>query len=553
MASSEDPDNQTNRIICEDCTSDKGVTSYCVDCKVNLCEGCKSTFLHKKHKVLSTTYTDELSARQKQPKLPCKRHSDRECISYCIKCNKPCCRECLTDEHYQHSNINLEVAIKDATENVHSCIENLEANVLPSIEQFHSAVLDGIARYTESLDKATEASKRRFQSLREEIDRAEKDWMQQLETIKEADFTEMERIRNEVEDKINQTKDLISTCKTVMSESNELDLLSFKSKRPNICEIENGPVSLPASVHFQPSNFKTPKVFQLIGRIGRGRRNCIESIESEPAFSPSMIDVRSVKTIDGVRSDALMHTKNNDVWVNNNDTTKLTLYNESIKQIRAVSIDFSINDMAQTSLADIIVTDGTKKRLLRISASGVVRSQPVRATAPLEPWGICINDKQQIVTGLRAAARKQPIKLIVCSLDGSTVHQEIEKDESGKPFFKRTIYQVKQKKNGDYVVSDGDRIVCVSREGKRKWNYKVERSESVTYAVFGIVCDKYDNVIIAEYFNKTVYLLDNEGKLVTILLNKKDGIIEPYSLSVDKQGFLWVGQKQNTKVVKYIK
>ena len=153
------------------------------------------------------------------------------------------------------------------------------------------------------------------------------------------------------------------------------------------------------------------------------------------------------------------------------------------------------------------------------------------------------------MVGLRTGLRTPPIKLSIYSPDGSAVLQEIENDEDGKPLFRDEITQVKQNGSGDYVVADGDRIVCVSSEGGFRWDYIV----GLFMAIYGMVCDKYDNVIIADHYNDKIHLLSSEGKLVTTLLTAKDGIRWPRSLSIDRHGQLWIGQDESLKVVRYLK
>ena len=170
------------------------------------------------------------------------------------------------------------------------------------------------------------------------------------------------------------------------------------------------------------------------------------------------------------------------------------------------------------------------------------------STAPLTPWGVCVNDRQQIVVGVRAGYGIPPIKLVVYSPDGSTMLQEIEKDGSGKSLFEGEIYHLKQKGSGDYVISDDNRIVCVSRKGEYNWEYQLFQY------CFGLVCDQYENTVVAEYYSHKVHLLSSDSKLIKTLLTKDDGFIEnPYSLAIDKNGFLWIGQDKNIKVVRYLK
>ena len=292
-------------------------------------------------------------------------------------------------------------------------------------------------------------------------------------------------------------------------------------------------VSLPALLHLLPSVFQVPKLSELVGRIERkGTKLSVKKSKSRSSakedklpFTASMIAITHANAHKG-RGDSIIHT-NDGVWINNEDIEELTLYNENV---------------------DIIASDDeNNKRLVRISRSGAVTT--LCNTGELEPWGFCINDKQQIVVGVQAGYEKQSIKLAVYSPDGSALLHEIEKDKSGKTLFTTTIYQVKQNGNGDYVVADCARIVCVSGEGEYRWKYQVKQTGILTPRVYGMVCDRYDNIIITECNNDKISLLDSEGKLITTLMTREDGVSDPWSLAINKQGHLWIGQSGLVKVI----
>ena len=313
---------------------------------------------------------------------------------------------------------------------------------------------------------------------------------------------------------------------------------------------------MPALVKFLSSTYRIPKTSELVGRIEKENIKIgVEKFQSPSLpksdalpFSPSMVLVTSVKT-QGVKSHSILKTTNG-VWINNWDVEEITLYNENFDRIKTFPLEFKIRDMALTFSNDIIASDEKNRCLVRISRSGDVTT--LCNTGELEPWGLCINDNQQIVVGLRAVYETQPIKLAVYSPDGSALLQEIGKDKSGNPLFTIRIYQVKQYGHGDYVVADFDKIVCVSREGGTGESIRL-RSGIEPPIVLGMVCDRYDNIIIAEYWNYTISLLDSEGKLITTLMTREDGIRNPKSLAIDNQGHLWIGQNNNVKVMKYIK
>ena len=255
-----------------------------------------------------------------------------------------------------------------------------------------------------------------------------------------------------------------------------------------------------------------------------------------------------------IRARMILHTDQNEVWVYSNyeGLNKLTLYDEHFVEKKTLSLnDITLSDIALTSSQDIIATETgyCKQGLVKISTwgkrntIGLNRISTLCSTSSLLPWGICINNRQQIIVGLQAGWRKYPIKLVIYSPDGSTVLREIE-----TPAFRSGITNMKQNGNGDYLVADFYSLRCIGSKGGYKWGYHLEGIASVS----GIACDKYNNIIIAEYRNDKISLLSSKGKLVTILLTQEDGIRNPRSLSIDKYGQLWIGQDHSLKVVKYL-
>ena len=367
--------------------------------------------------------------------------------NFCKTCYKPCCQNCLASDHELHSLANIDETAESVKTDVQTYLKTSEAVVLPTIDNIHSVVKDGMAKYDKAFDKALDDSKIRVQALREEIDNMEKEWVQQQTAKKEKDMEEIEQARKEIEVKRKQTTDLIEECKSVIAESDDV------KKRPKCLkfdDIQPSTVCIPGAVNFHASDFKLSAASEIIGQMESGERISIETGDCRkdevPLFTLDMVQVSIVKTIEDVRCDHIMHTNNNDFWINDQGEGSLTLYNESAEQLKVVPLDISISDMALTCHGDIIATDFFNRRVIRISDTGDI-TELIR-TKPLVPWTCCVNDEQQIVVGVRGEFRRPPIKLVVFSADGSDVLQEIEKDKSGKPLFNKAVYQVRQNSKG---------------------------------------------------------------------------------------------------------
>ena len=251
-----------------------------------------------------------------------------------------------------------------------------------------------------------------------------------------------------------------------------------------------------------------------------------------------------------IRTYKVLHTDQNNMWIYTDGGT-LKLHDEHFNYKIIPDVSNHISNMALTASQAIVATDYHNKCLIKISPSGSIIST-LCSTGPLEPRGICINSRQEIVVGLGYpdicwTRQPLPAHLSIYSSDGSTLLGEnfLEDSDEFRPV--GLITQVEQNCNGDYVVASWNRIECVSSEGRIKWCYDVGSTDSVG----GIVCLKNHHVIVADTNDDKILLLNSEGKLVTTLLTEEDGISGPQSLSIDRHGRLWIGQENDIKVVKY--
>ena len=254
----------------------------------------------------------------------------------------------------------------------------------------------------------------------------------------------------------------------------------------------------------------------------------------------------------------LEHSDTNELWSFTCKESEITIYSENCEVLTSMQLEFEVNDMTRATANDTIATDGTNKRVVKISKSGGVT--PVFSTGRLIPDAICINDREQIVVGMRAGIEKPPIKVVIYSPDGEVVLREFEKDKYGKPMFKTRICRIRQNGNGHYVISDVENVLCVTRTGKVKWKNPVDG------LVYGLVCDRYHNIIIADYWNSKIRLLNSNGDAIALLWGslgiEGEGIVHysvndmlegPTCLSIDKDGHLWIGQMGKIIGVKYLK
>ena len=453
-------------------------------------------------------------------------------------------------DHQQHQCIGISEAASEAREDIQSILFSMENISLPRMERLLESVLQGKDKYNEFAQKAFDNSTKKFRYLRMQLDAAERDWTKQFNKRKQADIAEIEMIQAELDDQLTKMHDVINACKTALQETNNSALLSFQTDLSDAGNIGQKEISFPPVIIFFPSDYKLPVTEELLGVVKSGTRQqlCTDGTKEEllrrrHVFTKGMLQKTELFSIDS-SAECLGRTDKNEMLTYCDKT--ITIYNETFLIRYTIDLDFEVNDISYTPFHGIIVTDWAGRKVIEVSRTGEVCT--LLNSWPLIPGGLCIDDSEKIVVGLYAGYGVPPIKLVVYSVDNFEVLREIEYNTAGEPLFTKAILQVKQNGNGDFIVSDAYRIVCVSREGLNRWEYLLD----LDY-VYGIACDEYDNIIIAQRVSNTISLLDSEGSLLSTILTEDDGIIDPIPLAIDHHGNLWIGQEDEVKVVKYIK
>ena len=256
-------------VTCGDCEGNRDVRNFCLDCNVNICETCKGKRLHQQYKVRSKGHTDERNARRTSHK--CTNHPQKDYVTFCKTCNVPCCGVCISEMHSVHFFCSIDDAANEAREQVRTHLTDLETSLLPRIEQRGFDISDGITVYKDSIKSAREQCTKRIKHLKHELECTENDLKKQFDKIERIDRSKLDKIRNENEEQSYQTGSTIAACMDVLKNSNDIELLTFRSKIMNMSTPTIQDISLPPLVQFDPPRHILSSVNELCGRIIRRR------------------------------------------------------------------------------------------------------------------------------------------------------------------------------------------------------------------------------------------------------------------------------------------
>ena len=544
----------------DECVCHENVNTHCLDCRADICNGCRERCLAQGHNVGS-------------PHPLCKHHT-KPFVTFCKQCKEPCCVICITKQHAGHTFTTIEDAAKETRINLEVALKTQDT-MLTKLQNTRKDIEDDINAYNNAIQNALDTSRERVQLLRQQFEKTEERWFQRLGKIKADAIEKMETIKGNIDNQMRSKQQYIDDCKTTLAEGSDLAVLLFQSAKKDEEHIDMSDDTLPQLATFMPSNCNLSSTKALIGVIHHQPMYSAESKNSNfvetciiiisifllslalalssfhEILESKMIQVTDIKTITNIyteKCDTLIHTADNKIWVHNVDTSKrassITLYDANFNEINTIHMPSWVSDIIPTSSGDVLAT--VSVRLIRISPSGSHTTLYNSESDSLS--GLCINDQNQIVVGISLYVNETTVlrKLTVFSSNGSKVLREIEVESSGKRLFNRYLHSVKQNGNGDYIVSQEDGIVCVTREGEYRWKYETNS------VIYGSVCDRYNNIIIAEHSYHQIKMLSSEGKLIKTLLTQENGISFPNSLSTDTYDNLWIGQDENILVCRLI-
>jgi hypothetical protein len=115
---------------------------------------------------------------------------------------------------------------------------------------------------------------------------------------------------------------------------------------------------------------------------------------------------------------------------------------------------------------------------------------------------------------------------------------------------------VVENNNGDVCASDRNAkaVVVVNKSGRVRFRYDgtPARRKNAFYPKH-IVTDSMSQIIVADYNNDCLHILDQNGQFLRCVDNC--GLDYPNGLSVDSEGRLWVGLQDSgeVKVIQYMK
>ena len=204
-----------------------------------------------------------------------------------------------------------------------------------------------------------------------------------------------------------------------------------------------------------------------------------------------------------------------------------------------IDTDFDFSYVVLSPQRELLLTDATNSCIRSISPDKEVRTL---FRTQWEPWGLCCLHSGDIAVTFYQVGR------VVIYSRSAKIIQELDKTLFNKP------YRVAQNEvNNDLCVCDEGSKKIVALDASYHVRYEYKGQGNTYFSAKDLCTDSAGRILITEFSNHSVHILDREGGFLQYLLTGKQGQRDPVSIDLDSDGNAWVGQwNGEVKVVKYL-
>lgn len=586
MASNILPDAQAPINKCEVCSRGVDARFYCRECAQEMCKTCKTSHLRmnisRDHTIISIAKDKDTSIHEKDTiKITCSVHSKEQVQMYCVTCDAPVCHTCIADKiHNKHDFDKLtNVAERHKQDLLRFVKETKEEIVelgtsLKCIEVYKKD-------YMKLSDKAIDEINQQREEIKSKADAIADDMIKEVRRRKNEDMKSMDNQGQMLQKTIMDRKVLLPPCEEKLTSdiNTALTLKSFttdvrlkkKSSQPTSFEPVHPPVFVRSDVNDPQKTFgkledrkgkKSAIAVPSDRKYNTDREpaqrpgykptptgtNPTQNPEYKPASAGTSVNISTevVSHINtGIRSYVVCAVSDKEAWctggLGNGKDVVLVQSDGTVK--KRVKLDHNVYDITVTMSGAVLYTQYNGSTIRQYSPSKVISN-----TGSYNTRGIYATSSQQLLVCLCKSVNDN--KVVRMSLNGQ-IKQTIQYNKQNKPLFSFPRL-VTENINEDICVVDGhSTVVVVNKDGEFRFKYPESYQSTHTIGSCGIACDKLGYILISDYSNSQVHLIDIDGKFVKFVLTDQNSISQPWGLSTDHKGQLWVCNNEGSKVTVY--
>nr|XP_022297457.1 uncharacterized protein LOC111106881 [Crassostrea virginica] len=531
--------------------------SYCDFCHVNLCKPCIGEHIsdeYDKHKIVPF---QQRKSTLIYPK--CATHRNEDCKYQCKDCNIFVCFECVvSNQHQGHQYSKLEEMFTALKMQIKKDEDELENLILPKYEEIAVDLEREIASLDGEYEKLTTEISKLREEMHREVDNAINQMEMEIGEIKVKHHSILQKHLDEMKE-IQVLIQLSQTDLNELKESNKVSLtIQYTSKN---AQYSHFPPKLKVTMpEFQQKQLKREELLILFGELIPLSTTLEERVFTAKELNTSVRELldkpevlSTIKT--GHRSQRSVTCLNDDhIWTIGM-TADIKCFNiQSVLQnkIKTKSGEWHI-DIAVDYDGTVLYSDGTQITVYKVKND---QTEEIITLQGWKPAEICVTSSGDLLVTMYSDDYTQSQ---VVRYSGSTVKQNIQFDDEGKPLYSGNGYTkyISENRNLDMCVADygASAVVVVNQAGKLRFRYSGHSSTTKTkpFKPFGITTDSESRILTVDWDNHCIHILDSNGQFLRYIDNCD--LKYSHGLCVDSNDNLFVCEynEGNVKKIKYMK
>ncbi|KAJ8297467.1 hypothetical protein KUTeg_023998 [Tegillarca granosa] len=498
----------------------------------------------------------------------CVIHETEERDYYCRKCQSQICKLCRNEEHKGHRTRPLSAFVNTKRRELLEAVDNIKKGYLERLKGTLSEVTKQVEEMSCSVESVLSAVMERAEQLKREIDEIRDQLMEDIKSKETTALLYLEKVKSVLNTQLLAAGSCVQYIQNVLTLGTDRDVFSVStSVDEQFQEMQNGkPIAdiEETKIEFEAGDLRTELLQTGFGHCmmrssGPQRSRSVSfavgktrdlSIQLVASFEYAQDDADDECTGDE-SVHALASTSTGEAWVCCGwESTLLTLIDNTGNLVKQIDIEARIDDVTKTEDGCILISclrDYSVKKLdknLEISKLFKMPFYP-RGLAISADGGllVCMTDEYS------TSVLKDSRRLVAKYSESGDLIKSFENDGNRRLFTRP--YRVKENINGDICVTDktsmgAGRLVVLDEDGNLKYIYEGNTSNGVygrSFSPAGLCCDLNGRILVADSNNHSIHILDKSGQFIGHLLTREDGLNCPHALSLDPNGYLWVGDE----------
>ena len=523
-------------VPCDICDS-PAAKFHCNTCGDALCATCKERHLKSKG---TKTHVIVPYAKKLDPKylagLLCNTHNTNAPEYWCDTCSKPICGSCITNEHKGHQFSNITAILSEKRDAMLEEMKTLRDKTVSEWAEVLKQAQDITINYLANIDEIDKELEETAKEMHKEVDIILSQRKQSLQEMKTIGVAQLQELEEYLIGRLQKLKEEVERYEEQQKDSDPNVLLQFKGSSAKCTDKTPPSFIKTASVPIFSKGPKDPKTMQgLFGQL-TSKDICHKSNIEIPQLS--LIPNPSVQSNFTVDYDypCIICAAEGLSWVKSG-YNKLKVVDRSGSVGDAIYTGFCFNDMAITIDENILLAVSSNRFIRSITKKGKMDSL-FRTT--YRPTSLCCLDNDDIVVTFSDYG-----KVTVYSKNGQII-QKLNHIE-----FRFPMKVAANKVNQDIYVCDHSKdqyespgkVIAIGADWQIRYQYKgqIIRLFKDFYPV-EVCTDQMGHILITDYKNHRVHLLDKDGQFIRYILTADDGLNLPKTIDVDREGYVWVGQ-----------